>query len=88
VTTTGRLRSVLVLFSYWRMADTDPMPDPESPEWTIAWTIKRELRTHWGPKFKRFLPRHLALEITKALRQSKWRLVKDPPSPPHSTPGE
>jgi hypothetical protein len=70
------------------MADTDPMPDPESPEWTIAWTIKRELRMHLGPKFKRYLPTHLAEEVIKALRRSKWRLVKDPPNPPHSTPGE
>jgi hypothetical protein len=70
------------------MTEDDPTLDPESPEWTIAWTIKRELRTHWAPKFERFLPRYLAGEITKALRQSKWRLVKDPPNPPHSTFGK
>jgi hypothetical protein len=53
LSTSGRLRPVPALFSYGHMADTDPMPDPESPEWTIVWTIKRELRVHWGPKFKR-----------------------------------
>ncbi len=62
--------------------------DPYSPEWTIAFAIRRELRTHLGPKFKRYLPVHLAEVVTKALRMSKWRLVKDPPNPPHSTPGE
>jgi hypothetical protein len=43
---------------------------------------------HLGPKFKRYLPTHLAEEVIKALRRSKWRLVKDPPNPPHSTSGE
>jgi hypothetical protein len=70
------------------MAEDDPMPDPKSPEWTIAWTIKRELRTHLGPKFKCYLPTHLAREVAKALRLSGWRLEKQPPNPPHSTPGE
>jgi hypothetical protein len=79
------LRYVLILFSNEQMSDDDHMPDPRSPEWTIAWTIKRELRAHLGPKFKRFLPVHLADEIVKALRLSKWRLVKEPPNPPHST---
>jgi hypothetical protein len=69
------------------MADTDPMPDPHSPEWTIAWTIKKALRLHLGPRH-RYLPATIAREVVAALRLSKWRLVKDPPSPPHSTPGE
>jgi hypothetical protein len=81
------LRSVPVLFSYGHMADTDPMPDPESPEWTIAWTIKKALRLHLGPRH-RYLPAAIAREVVAALRLSKWRLVKDPPNPPHSTPGE
>ena len=70
------------------MSDLDPMPDPESPEWTVAWTAKRVLRLHLGPHVKRFLPILLAEEIVKALLGSKWRIVKEPPNPPHSTPGE
>ena len=69
------------------MADDDPMPDPSTPEWRIAWTAKRVLRMHLGPNFKRFLPVMLAEEIVAALKLSKWRITKDPPDPPHSTPG-
>jgi hypothetical protein len=69
------------------MPHTDPMPDPESPEWTIAWTIKKALRLHLGPRH-RYLPATIAREVVATLRLSKWRLVKDPPNPPHSTPGE
>jgi hypothetical protein len=62
------------------MADTDP----EIPEWTIAWTIKRALRLHLGPRHK-YLLGMIAKEVIAALRLSKWRLVKEPPSPTHST---
>ena len=65
---------------------SDPMPDPHSPEWTVAWTAKRVLRTHLGPRVKRFLPVILAEEIIKALRGSKWRIIKEPPNAAHSGP--
>jgi hypothetical protein len=68
------------------MADTDPLPDPSTPEWTIAWAIKRALRLHLGPKHS-YLPGLIAKEVVAALRLSRWRLSKEPPSPPHSTPG-
>ena len=67
------------------MTDNDPMPDPESPEWTIAWAIKRALRLQLGP---RHLPAIIAGYVAAALRLSGRRLVKEPPKPPHSTPGE
>jgi hypothetical protein len=62
--------------------DPDRMPDPESPECTVAWAAKRVLRLHLGPRYKRFLPRMPADEIVKALRGSKWRIIKEPPNPP------
>jgi hypothetical protein len=70
------------------MIDDDPMPEPGTPEWTVAWAAKRVLRVHLGPHVKRFLPVTLAEEIVKALRGSKWRITKEPLDPPHSTPGE
>ena len=66
-----------------RMADTDP----ETPEWTIAWTIKRALRLHLGPRHS-YVPSTIAREVTAALRLAKWRISKEPPDPPHATPGE
>jgi hypothetical protein len=66
------------------MADPDPIPDPSTPEWTIAWTIKRALRLHLGPRH-RYLPVTIAREVVAALRLSKWRITKEPPNPPHST---
>jgi len=62
--------------------DPDRMPDPESPEWTVAWAAKRVLRLHLGPRYKRSLLRMPADEIVKALRGSKWRIMKEPPNPP------
>jgi hypothetical protein len=47
---------VLVLFLYEQMADPDPMPDPGTLEWPIAWAAKEVLRRHLGPKFDRRLP--------------------------------
>ena len=67
------------------MADQDPLPDPETPEWSIAWAAKEVLRRHLGPRFDRNLPSFLAKAITERLRLSKWRMVKEPPDPPHST---
>ena len=78
---------VPVLFSYGHMADTDRMPDPGTPEWTIAWAIKKALRLHLGPRH-RYLPGSIAKDVVAALRLSNWRISKDPPDPPHGTPGE
>jgi len=69
------------------MPETDPIPDPETPEWTIAWAIKRALRKHLGPRHS-YLSSVIAREVVAALRLSKWRISKEPPRPPHSTPGE
>lgn len=70
------------------MADIDPSPDPETPEWSIAWAAKEVLRRHLGPKFDRRLPSFLATAIMERMRLSRWRITKEPPNPPHSTPGE
>src|SRR5262245_26445265 len=48
------------------MADTDPTPDPESPEWPITWAAKEVQRRHLGPKFDRRLPRWIATAIVSA----------------------
>jgi len=69
------------------MADTDPLPDPETPEWTVGWAIKRALRLHLGPRHKH-LPWIIADQVIAALKLSNWRITKGPPDPPHSTPGE
>jgi len=81
--TVGQLCDVPVLFTLPPMADTDP----ETPEWTIAWTIKRALRLHLGPRHS-YVPSTIAREVVAALRLAKWRLSKEPPDPPHATPGE
>jgi hypothetical protein len=78
----------LVLFSYGHMADTDPMPDPQSPEWPIAWAAKEVLRRRLGPKFDRRLPSFLATAIIERIRLARWLIIKRPPDPPHSTPGK
>jgi len=70
------------------MAETDPMPDPETPEWPIAWAAKEVLRRHLGPKFDRRLPQWIAAAIVERMRLTRWLIVKRPPDPPHSTPGE
>ena len=67
------------------MADPDPMSDPETPEWSIAWAAKDVLRRHLGPRFDRNLPSFLAKAIVERMRLSKWRITKEPPNPPHST---
>jgi hypothetical protein len=69
------------------MPDTDPMPVPESPEWPVAWAAKEVLRRHLGPKFDR-LPLFPAKAILERMRLTKWRIIKEPPDPPHSTLGE
>jgi hypothetical protein len=82
------LRHVLVLFFYWHMADDNPVPDPDTPEWPIAWAAKEVLRRHLGPKFDRRLPQWIAAAIVERMRLTRWLIVKRPPDPPHSTPGE
>jgi hypothetical protein len=67
------------------MADHDPMPAPETPEWTVAYALRQLLRRHLGPKHG-YVPGVIAREIVAALRLSKWRLIKEPPNPPHSGP--
>jgi hypothetical protein len=74
---------VFLICSRSRMTDTDP----ETPEWTIAWTIKRALRLHLGPRHS-YVPSTIAREVLAALRLAKWRISKEPPDPPHATPGE
>jgi hypothetical protein len=74
---------VFLFCSRWAMADTDP----ETPEWTVAWTIKRALRLHLGPRHS-YVPSTIAREVVSALRLAKWRISKEPPDPPHATPGE
>jgi hypothetical protein len=46
------------------------------------------LRRHLGPKFDRRLPLFLAKAILERMRLTKWRITKEPPGDPHSTPGE
>ena len=58
------------------MPDTDPMPDPESPEWPVAWTAKEALRRHLGPTFDRRLPLFLAKAILERMRLTKWRVAR------------
>jgi hypothetical protein len=70
------------------MADPDPLPDPSTPEWPIAWAARKVLRLHLGPKFDRHLPALLARAIVEHMRLSNWVITKAPPRPPHSTPGE
>jgi hypothetical protein len=54
----------------------------------IAWAAKEVLRRHLGPKFDRRLPLFLAKAILERMRLTKWCISKEPPDPPHSTPGE
>ena len=86
-TTAGRWTDVLILFLAGHMADTDHSPDPESPEWNVGWTIKRALRLHLGPQHA-YLPWLIARDVVAALRLSKWRITKEPPASPHSTPDD
>ena len=69
------------------MQDDDPMPDPHSPEWTVAWTVRRMLRMYFGPRLKRFLSKIIADEVIKDLRGSNWLITKGEPPPPFGTPG-
>jgi hypothetical protein len=70
------------------MADTDPMPDPETPEWPIDWAAKEVPRRPLGPKFDRRPPLFLAAAIMERMELTRWLIIKRPPDPPLSTPGE
>ena len=52
--------------------------DPESPEWTIAWSLKQHARTLLGPKADRVPAELIAKQIAGGLRLSSWRLIKIP----------
>ena len=65
-----------------------PCPTPRRPEWPLAWAAKEVLRRHLGLKFDRRLPLFLAKAILERMRLTKWRISKEPPDAPHSTPGE
>lgn len=56
--------------------------DPESPEWTIAWSLKQHVRTLLGPKADRVPAELIAKHITDHLQRSSWRLIKIPPELP------
>lgn len=86
--TASRLHCVPVLFSYEHMPDDNPMPDPQTPGWPIAWAAKEVLRRHLGPKFDRRLPTLLATAIIERMKLTRWLIIKGPPDPPHSTLGE
>jgi hypothetical protein len=58
------------------------------PEWPLAWAAKEALRRYLVPKFGRCLPLFLAKAILERMRLTKWRISKEPPDAPHSTPGE
>jgi hypothetical protein len=53
--------------------------DPESAEWTIAWSLKQHARTLLGPKADRVSAHLIAMQSTGDLRRSSWRLIKNPP---------
>jgi hypothetical protein len=66
-----------------------PIPcRPWTPEWTITLALRSVLRRDLGPKHAYYLPSIIAGEIANALRVAKWRLAKEPPNPPRSTPSE
>lgn len=67
------------------MPDDDPVPDPQSPEWPIAWAAKEVLRWHLGPKFDRRLPSFLATAIIERMKLTRWLIIKRPPDPPFHT---
>jgi hypothetical protein len=56
--------------------------DPESPEWTIAWSLKQNARTLLGPRADRVPVDLIAKQVIGDLRRSNWRLIKIPPELP------
>jgi superfamily I DNA/RNA helicase len=49
---------------------------------------KEVLRRYLGPKFDRRLALFLAKAILERMRLTKWRVSRESPDPPHSTPGK
>ena len=56
--------------------------DPESPEWTIAWSLKQNARTLLGPRADRVPVDLIAKQVIGDLRRSNWRLITIPPELP------
>jgi len=46
------------------------IPNPNSPEWPIAWAAKEVLRRYLGPKFGRRRPSFLATAIVELMRHA------------------
>jgi hypothetical protein len=67
-----------------RMTD-DQLPDPNTPQWSLAWAAKDVLRRYLGPKYDRGLPVLIADAVIAQLQRSGWKLETLPPNPPHST---
>jgi hypothetical protein len=42
----------------------------------------------WRRQIEPHQPKFLAKAILKRMRLTTWRISKEPPEPPHSTPGE
>jgi hypothetical protein len=42
----------------------------------------------WRRRIEPHQPVFLAKAMPKGMRLTKWRIRKEPPEPPHSTPGE
>ena len=57
------------------------MPDPETPEWPVAWAAKEVLRQHLGPKFDRRLPLFLAKAILERMRLIGFPHLEDAETP-------
>lgn len=51
--------------------------DPYSPEWTVARTLRRALRSLLKPKHEA-RPDWIAKDVVADLRQSNWYLIKGP----------
>jgi hypothetical protein len=50
--------------------------EPESAEWTIAWTLRKHAKTP-NDRVLDMAP-EIARDITDALERSNWRLIKLP----------
>jgi hypothetical protein len=64
--------------------DAQQLPDPATPEWTIALALRRSLRMHLGPRHGA-VPAELARAVADSLRGAGWHFEKEPPNPAHST---
>jgi hypothetical protein len=64
----------------------DPTETPGPAISSLACCLPKRCRL--GLMFDRRLPLFLARAILERMRLTKWRISKEPPDPPHSTPGE